>query len=319
MQASTVNPPAAVPGAPRESGTTTALGAALLATCLFATFPLPTAFVSPVPLALQRLRGGWGRAILASGITVAVVLSIFDTRRTLHFAVLLLAPVLILGDAMARGRGLRRACLYALAAATVAMAAGLFVAGDRMAQQVFFEPIEYFRSQQFLDDMRSAGFPAERVDLWAADWSAKNEALKVVYPAAFLILAWMVVLLNAAVVQVYLARRDPGWLEGGEFEGMRWPAGLSVVFVLSGLLVFVVPARPLAYNVLLLLAFLFGLQGLAVVFYYVHRLAGPPFLRALVVAAILLSWPRILCLVGLLDLFLDLRKYADPPPAGGQS
>ena len=72
----------------------------------------------------------------------------------------------------------------------------------------------------------------------------------------------------------YLARRDPGWLEGGEFEGLRWPLGLSVVFVAAGLSVLAPPVRS-AGSRLLVLAFFFVLQGLAVVAFYANRLGDP--------------------------------------------
>ena len=51
---------------------------------------------------------------------------------------------------------------------------------------------------------------------------------------------------------------------------------LPVSFVLAGAAVAVPALQPLAYNVLLVLAFFFGLQGLAVVLFYARRLAGPP-------------------------------------------
>jgi uncharacterized protein YybS (DUF2232 family) len=77
------------------------------------------------------------------------------------------------------------------------------------------------------------------------------------------------------------------------------------------------PVRPASYNVLLVVAFFFALQGLAVTSYYAHRLAGPPLLRGALVALVLLNpWaPQILALLGLFDTWLDLRKWAEPPKA----
>jgi uncharacterized protein YybS (DUF2232 family) len=79
------------------------------------------------------------------------------------------------------------------------------------------------------------------------------------------------------------------------------------------------PLRPAAYNVLLVLAFFFGLQGLAVVGYYTQRLAAPPLLRAAVLVLVLVNpWaPQILALVGLFDIWFDFRKFALPPEARG--
>jgi hypothetical protein len=127
----------------------------------------------------------------------------------------------------------------------------------------------------------------------------------------------VVVLANGALLRAYLARRDPGWLDGGEFERIRWPFPLAVAFVLSGAGVTFPLLRPAAYNALLVLAFFFGLQGLAVVAFYARRLAGPPLLRAAVVILVLVNpWaPHILALLGLFDMWFDFRKWAEPPPA----
>ena len=102
----------------------------------------------------------------------------------------------------------------------------------------------------------------------------------------------LTVLGNAWLLRLYLARRDPGWLEGGEFEGMRWPLGLAGAFVLCGVAVVSPPLRPIAYNALVVLAFCFALQGLAVVAYYVRRLAAPPLMIAIVMAVLLLNPTR---------------------------
>src|SRR5262249_12131093 len=111
-------------------------------------------------------------------------------------------------------------------------------------------------------------------------------------------------------------RRDPGWLEGGEFERIRWSPLLAMGFVLAGAAVALPDLRPAAYNVLLVLAFFFLLQGLAVTAFYAHRLAGPPFLRIVVVGLVLLSSvaPQILALLGLVDTWGDFRKCAEPAP-----
>ena len=68
-----------------------------------------------------------------------------------------------------------------------------------------------------------------------------------------------------------------------------------------------------------ILAFFFALQGLAVVAFYARRLAAPPILRAAVVLLVLVNpWaPQILALMGLFDIWLDLRKYAEPPAEAG--
>jgi uncharacterized protein YybS (DUF2232 family) len=71
--------------------------------------------------------------------------------------------------------------------------------------------------------------------------------------------------------------------------------------------------------VLLVLAFFFAIQGLAVVAYYVHRLASAALLRGVILALVLVNpWaPQILAVVGLFDLWFDFRRWATPPPEEG--
>src|SRR6266496_619261 len=149
------------------------------------------------------------------------------------------------------------------------------------------------------------------------DWS--SDVCSSDLPAVYIIGGGLVVLVNGALLRMYLARRDPGWLEDGEFERVRFPLVLAVAFVLSGAAVLLPPLRPFAYNALLVEAFFFALQGLAVAAFYARRLAGPPFLRVAVVVLVLVNpWaPQILALLGLFDNWIDFRKWAEPPEARG--
>ncbi|HWX25644.1 MAG TPA: DUF2232 domain-containing protein, partial [Vicinamibacteria bacterium] len=198
----------------------------------------------------------------------------------------------------------------------------LLFAGPDLSAQV--TPVfDRLRDPQSLQEMKSAGWSPETVELWVEQSKVLESALRVVYPAVFVIAGGLVVLANAFFLKMYLLRRDPGWLEGGEFEAIRWPLGLPVVFILSGLGVLVPPFRPAAYNMLLLTMFFFVLEGLAVIIYYAHRLAGPPFLRrALIVLVLVNLWantwaPLALALGGLLDIFFNFRKWGEPPKAEG--
>jgi hypothetical protein len=272
--------------------------------------------VAPFPLIVQRLKSGLGAGLSAALVSAALISVAFSPAYGLGYLVTLALPGLLLSEAVVRGRGMRRACVWAFAALAAEIGLGLFVAGPRMAELWFYQPLEQLRSPQFLGEMRGSGLPPERVEDWAEQSKALQSAIEVVYPAAFLILGALLVLANAWLLRAYLARRDPGWLEGGEFEGMRWPLGIALPFVAAGAAVTVPTLRPLAYNVLLVLAFFFAIQGLAVVAYYVHRLATAALLRGVVLALVLVNpWaPQILAVVGLFDLWFDFRRWATPPP-----
>jgi uncharacterized protein YybS (DUF2232 family) len=275
------------------------------------------AVVSPFPLLRERLRGGLGSAVLATALATTLVAGLYGPRAAALFFLPLALPGLITAEAMARGRGMVRGCAWAFAVVTLQVGLLLVVRGEDVASHAL-EAIDTYRSAAFLDQMRTSGVTAEQVEQVKEQVTQLREALVVVYPAVCIILGGLVVLANAVVLRLYLVRSDPGWLEGGEFETLRWPLALAVGFVAAGAGVALAPLRPAAYNALLVVGFFCALQGLAVVAFYARRLAGPPLLRGLLVLMVLVNpWaPQALALLGLFDLFLDFRKWAAPAEKG---
>jgi uncharacterized protein YybS (DUF2232 family) len=275
---------------------------------------LPLIAIVPFPLIVQRLRGTAATALGAALAATALIAIVTSPWLALVYLLLLALPGLVLGEAMARGRGLRRATGWAILVIGMQICLLLLFANEQIAQ-LFLSGFDVMKSAQWVEGFRSAGVPPETIDAWVEQATEARKVMEVLYPSVFLILGATMVLANAWLLRSYLAHRDPGWLEGGEFEGLRWPLGMAVAFVAAGAAVTSPVLRPAAYNVLLVLAFLFGLQGLAVVVYYVYRLAAPPFLRLVVLALVILNpWAsQILALAGLFDIFIDFRKWAEPP------
>jgi uncharacterized protein YybS (DUF2232 family) len=301
---------------PRTGG---ALGAALFSALMFGSFVrlpllLPFALLAPFPLLVVRLRNGAVPAGLATLSAAALLAALLGGGQGLAY-LMLVAPVLLIGESMARGRGMVRGCGWAFAVLALEIGTALLFANPQM-EAMALAPFEHSRSPEFLEGMRTS-MPPDQVDAFREQVATTYDAMRVIYPAAYIISVAIIVILNAALLRLYLRRRDPGWLDAGEFESVRWPFVLAVAFVGAGLAVLSPALRPAAYNGLLIIAFFFGLQGLAVVSFYAQRLAAPPLLRAAVLVLVLINpWaPQILALIGLFDIWFDFRKWAEPPEA----
>lgn len=305
----------------RGAGVVTAalMSALVFSAWLFVPLLLPLATLAPLPLTLQRLSRGAFAALSAAVLAAMLVVGAFSGEWALRYTLYFAVPGLLIGGQMARGRGLMRGCLLAFLWLAAVIGVQLISAGPEIAIGLV-RGLEQ-SSRGFLEGMRSKGMPSDRIDEMAEQFRTMQSVTSVVYPAMLFILGALVVLANAALLRAYLLRRDPGWLDGGEFESLRWPLPMAVAFVGSGALIVVPALQSLGYNGLLLVAFFFALQGLAVVAYYARRLAGPPFLRIAVVVLVLVNpWaPQILALLGLFDTWFDFRKWAEPPqPSDGR-
>ena len=123
-------------------------------------------------------------------------------------------------DVVRHGRGgLLRGCAWAFAALVAGIGAGLAFASEAMAKLVLL-PVETLRSDAFLAELKTGGLPPEQIAEFTEQVTTLRDALAVVYPGLLVILAAVLVAVNAAVLRLYLLRRDPGWLEDGEFEAM---------------------------------------------------------------------------------------------------
>jgi len=303
---------------PRTGG---ALGAALFSVLLFGSFALlphallvPFAALAPLPLLVARLRHGVAPAVLAVLSAGALIGALIGGGEGLSY-LMLVVPVLLIAESMARGRGMLRGCGWAFAVLALEIGTALLFANTQM-ETIALSSFDKSRTPQFAEDLRATMSP-EQADAIVEQVATTYQAMQIIYPAAYIILMAIVVLINASLLRLYLRRRDPGWLDAGEFEGVRWPFVLAVAFVALGLAVLSPLLRPAAYNGLLIVAFFFGLQGLAVVCFYAQRLAAPPLLRAAVLVLVLINpWaPQILALIGLFDIWFDFRKWAEPPEA----
>ncbi len=299
---------------------TTAILAALLAAAAFAAprlvpFAAPLALVAGAPIAIERIRMGAPSAALAAALAASLVAAVVGPPQAFVFLLFQAAPGFLIGEAVARERGLRRGCGWAfglLFAEIVCLLVALGPAVPASVAEVFAQAA----TPEALSALRESGMSAESIETWTEQWKAAAKVATVIYPGAAVVFACLVVLAQAAVVRFFVARHQPSLLEGDSFESLRLPPGIVVLFLLAGPAVFFEPLRPFAYNALLVLGFFFALQGFAIALYFVRRMAGPPLLRALLLLLVLIpAWsPYLLALTGFFDTWFDLRRFAEPRP-----
>ena len=114
------------------------------------------ATIAPVPLIVQRLRRGLGSALLSALLAAGILAWTFSPGLSVGFLLVLVVPGLLLAEAMARGRVLRRGCAWAFSFLTAQIVLGLLFAGPQVSPTVL-QAFDALRSPEFLAE--SAGAP----------------------------------------------------------------------------------------------------------------------------------------------------------------
>lgn len=208
--------------------------------------------------------------------------------------------------------------LLALAVAGVTIAAGFLALGwswNRLHWWVAF------RTGAALRLLLVAGTPsapgAATVDLDRPDFDrVLDDMVRTsadLFPAA-LALQLLLSLLIAAALAPRLARMPVG-RPLGRFVEFRFSEHLGWLLVLSAAILLVPPlhlARPLAVNVLVVMAVLYGCRGIAVVVHALRTAGAGPLWYAVAGIAVFFLLPGTV-LLGVLDAGLNLRRRRSPP------
>jgi hypothetical protein len=132
------------------------LGSALLFSAgLVVPFLLPLGMAAPFPLALQRLRAGLSGVLLSGALAAALLAAVFTPGQGVAYILFIGLPGLLIGEAMARGRGLLRGCAWAFLVLSAEISLALLMNGGRMAENSL-QGIEYYRSPKFLGDLKAS-------------------------------------------------------------------------------------------------------------------------------------------------------------------
>ena len=140
-------------------------------------------------------------------VELSVLMPVFNERGTIEqaiAAVLEAGPaesyeVIVVDDGSRDGTSeLLRGCAWAFLALSTEIALALLAASGPMSESSL-EPLEQFRSPQFVEELKSSGLPPEKVAEWTDQVATLREALAVVFPAVYIIGGGLVVLVNGPV------------------------------------------------------------------------------------------------------------------------
>src|SRR5205823_2984179 len=140
--------------------------------------------------------------------------ALFGPPHAMLFLAAFALPGFALAETMARGRGLVRGAFWAFAILAAEIVLALVFAEPTMAS-LMIEPFESVRTPEAVQQMLASGWLlADQVDEYKERIAALQGVMRVVSPAVWIVTGALVVLANATLLRAYLARRDPGWLDG---------------------------------------------------------------------------------------------------------
>jgi uncharacterized protein YybS (DUF2232 family) len=277
-------------------------------TAVFGTLLSSMLFVAPVPLAVLICRHG-----LRAGIATALVAALSAGAFMQHPAAVLLVLLVLglgvaIGEALRDGLSLNQTLAVAWAAAFLA-----FAALYGISRLVFQIDLIDATVQLWLDQLvRLAGRPGG-VALSEAELAEFSSHLKSILPGMMALSSGGIAFFDYWLTGRWLVRlgMEVPWF--APFARWRFPwyftwgyiAGLGLP-LLQGLLR--APwLIPVSANLELVFRFVFLLQGVAVLWFYLTRWGVRRFIAVLLIMISFLAGP-LLVFVGLLDAWFDLRR-----------
>lgn len=271
-------------------------------------------FAAPIPLGVLTYRQG-----LQVGMVAALVAGLF-TGVFIH-AVGLMIVVLVLALGLTLGGGLREglapAPLWILGTVVNLVT---FLALHLSARAILGLDLleEMFTGWEEtvlqLGRAQIESMSPEEAEAWRQEVEATVRRLRLTIPAMLTMSAGMITLLNMAGIRKALAREGVKTPWFGTFRQWRFPVTLAMVYVAAWVLARAVAEGSallwLAANLEAALYYVFIVQGLAVIAFYLYRIGVHwGFLIALGVLGLFMPAAHVvLLIIGLVDSGLNLRR-----------
>jgi uncharacterized protein YybS (DUF2232 family) len=277
--------------------------------------------IAPLPIAFFYWRMGRipGIAIflLSFGLLVAVF-RIGGFEESLTFFLVLGSAGIIIPEVLRRRYGIEKTVGLSLAALVALIVAVLTYYSHVLGQPVV-DIVQGYVSESIkysISLYEEIGIPQDQVDNLKESAGAVSAWIVDHSVALFLTSTAFFIWLNVLGMRMFLQGRDPAFPDFGDLACWKLPDWV-VWFVIAAGAVMIVPediAKIVGLNTLIVLLFLYLLQGLSVVQFFFRKKNIPKYLRAMFYALIVLYQYLLVFIaaIGLFDIWVDFRKMNRP-------
>ncbi len=277
--------------------------------------------IAPLPLAFFYWKMGRipGIAIFLSsfGLLVAVF-RIGGFQESLTFFLLLGSAGVIIPEVLNRRYGIEKTVGLSVAG-VVAVVFAVLAYYSQVLDRSIADIVRAYVSdsiQYSIALYEEIGIPQDQVDLLKEGSGAVASWIVDHGVALFLTCMIFFVWLNVLGLRMLFQGRDPRFPDFGDLAYWKMPDWIVWLVIASGILL-VVPeelVRVIGLNALIVLLFLYLLQGLSIVQFFFRTKNIPRTLRALFYALIILYQYLLVLIsaIGLFDIWVDFRKINSP-------
>lgn len=292
-------------------------GALTLALFLaYVTFPvlgLAAGFFAPLPSLYYYLKRGAVTGLSVFVITLTVLIAMGDSAVPILYLLQVGLIGLLLPFFYLQGKGSARAIAYAvgidfLLIIILAAVYGFWSGTD--LQGILLKGITS-STEQAITVYSKQGLPAEELEMFTQGVRQAGALIAKVFPALILVALGTFAALNMAVIFRIRAKWLPDIPEPEQFQSFRNPDLLVWVVIAAGFALLTPQAdiSRVALNILIVIGFIYFLQGLAVVLSFFQRIAVPSLARVIFWLALAFQPYLVLAIsfLGLFDIWGNFR------------
>ena len=277
--------------------------------------------LAPLPLAFFTWRMGRAAGIamyLLSFGLLAAVFRIGGFAESLPFFLVLGSAGILIPEVLRRRLGIEMTVGLSVAV-FLALIAGVLVGYSQVLERSIPEMVRGYVGDSIRYSIalyEDIGLPQEQIDQLRE--SAPEVAAWIVHHGLALLVTGVTffIWLNVLGLRLLCRGRDPAFPDFGDLACWKMPDGV-VWFVIAAGVAMILPDETVqiaGLNVLIVVLFLYLLQGLAIVQFFFRQKNIPRYLRAMFYALIILYQYLLVFVsaIGLFDIWVDFRKMNRP-------